>query len=321
MVALGQLPSNWRVPFLTVAMKFTKPALRFDDQAKLLASRGLRIDDTAVAVQFLTHVNYYRLAGYVLPFESDHATHQIRSGTRFEDVVNLYLFDRALRLLVMDAVEKIEVSVRTQWAYHFAHTVSPHGYLDASHARSQKQQARQLTLLAGTIDESKEAFVQHHREKYQDPDFPPVWVACELLSLGQLSQWYTLMKPALRQKIGRSFRLDQQVLQSLLHHLTHVRNISAHHARLWNREFVITSSLPKKGLPKLLAALDDKESRRIYKSLSLIAHMLDCIDCNNEWRTDLGNLLERYNPDLRAMGFPEDWKERAFWKKVQGVAI
>jgi abortive infection bacteriophage resistance protein len=296
-------------------MKFTKPALRFDEQAKLLASRGLRIDDLDQATQFLTHVNYYRLAGYVLPFESDHATHQIRIGTRFEDVVNLYLFDRALRLLVMDAIEKIEVSVRTQWAYHFAHLVGPHGYLDANYALSQKQQVRQLILLASAIDESKETFVKHHREKYQDPDFPPVWVACELLSLGQLSQWYTLMKPAMRKNIGRAFRLDQQVLQSLLHHLTHVRNICAHHARLWNREFVITSNLPKKGLPELLAAFDDKESRKLYKSLCLITHMLDCIDRKNDWRTSLSTLLTSYCPDLTAMGFPNDWKERTFWKK------
>jgi abortive infection bacteriophage resistance protein len=88
-------------------MKFTKPALSFEAQAKLLESRGLLIPDLASATAFLTHVNYYRLAGYVLPFESDHAIHQIRPGACFEQVAQLYRFDRELRLLVLDAIEKI----------------------------------------------------------------------------------------------------------------------------------------------------------------------------------------------------------------------
>jgi abortive infection bacteriophage resistance protein len=127
MTVARQLPSNWRVSFWG-RMKFTKPALSFEAQAQLLASRGLLITDLVSATAFLMHVNYYRLAGYVLPFEIDHASHQIRPGTRFEQVAELYLFDRELRLLVLDAIEKIEVSVRTQWAYHFAHAVGAHAY-------------------------------------------------------------------------------------------------------------------------------------------------------------------------------------------------
>lgn len=295
-------------------MKYTKPALTFEAQAQRLASRGLIISDLDSAVRFLTHVNYYRFAGYILPFESDHASHQIRPGTCFEHVVQLYQFDRELRLLLLDAIEKIEVSVRTQWAYHFAHAVSPHAYLDARNVTSQRQMARQLTILAATIEESKEAFVVHHRTKYQAPDFPPIWVASELVSLGQLSQWYTLMKPGMRQKVARSYRIDQQVLQSVLHHLTHVRNICAHHARLWNREFVITSNLPKKGVPELIAAIDDKNSRKIYKTLCLVVHLLSCIDLEKSWRNRVIALISRYVPDVDAMGFPANWLDRQLWR-------
>jgi abortive infection bacteriophage resistance protein len=203
--------------------------------------------------------------------------------------------------------------VRTQWAYHFAHAVDAHAYLNPQHACSQRQMARQLTLLAATIEDSKEAFVKHHRNKYQDPDFPPIWVACELLSLGQLSQWFMQMKPGMRQKVARTYRIDQQVLQSVLHHLTHVRNVCAHHARLWNREFVITSNLPKKGVPDLIAAVDDKSSRKLYKTLCLINHLLVCIDDDPDWRNRLIALIELRTPDLFAMGFPANWRERKLW--------
>jgi len=59
----------------TLRMKFSKPALTFSGQVKLLASRGLVIDDLEQAARFLTQVNYYRLTGYILPFEADRATH------------------------------------------------------------------------------------------------------------------------------------------------------------------------------------------------------------------------------------------------------
>lgn len=135
-------------------MKYAKPALSFQQQVQLLASRGLQINDQQRAEHYLAHINYYRLAGYCLPFE---AAHQFRPGVRFEDVIGLYVFDRELRLLVLDAIERIEVSVRTQWAYHFAHEVSPHGYLDAQHAHPMRQYARQLAILAAEVERSKEA--------------------------------------------------------------------------------------------------------------------------------------------------------------------
>jgi len=296
-------------------MKYAKPALSFAQQVQLLASRGLQIDDQHRAEHYLAHINYYRLAGYCLPFEADHATHQFRPGVRFDDVVGLYIFDRELRLLVLDAIERIEVSVRTQWAYQFAHALSPHGYLEAQHAKSMKQYARQLAILAAEVDRSKEAFVVHYRNKYTDPDMPPVWVACEMLSLGQLSQWFTLLKPiALRKRMSKCYRLDQQVLQSALHHLTYVRNICAHHARLWNREFVVTSSLPRKSPPMLTAAIKNRDSRQLYNTLCLIVYLMDCINPGHSWRGRLSTLLDEHRPDTNAMGFPSDWANRDLWK-------
>lgn len=296
-------------------MKFTKPALSFHQQVQLLASRGLQMDDAQRAEHYLAHINYYRLSGYFLPFEADHATHRFRTGVRFEDVIGLYVFDRELRLLVLDAIERIEVSVRTQWAYHFAHAVSPHGYLDAKHTHSMRRFARQLAMLGAEVEASKEAFVEHHRTKYDDPDMPPVWVACEMLSLGQLSQWFTLLKPmGLRKRMSKCYQLDQQVLQSALHHLTYVRNICAHHARLWNRVFVVTSSLPRKGLPHLIAAIDDRENPLIYNTFCLIAHLMNCINPGHSWRERLRTLLDTHKPDLGAMGFPADWATRDLWK-------
>lgn len=297
-------------------MKFDKPPLSFEQQLDRLIDRGLHVDDREHALHVLQHVNYYRLAGYLLPFEQDHATHALRPGTTMAAVMAIYRFDRELRLLVLDAMERVEVSLRTAWAYHVAHHASPHGYLDCRHAASAKRFAQQLATLEREIERSRETFIAHHRNKYTDPDLPPSWVACEVMSLGQLSKWYALLRPmSIRKHVARPYGLDQQVLESALHHLTYVRNVCAHHARLWNRSLVVTWKAPAKGAAVLREALGEPESRQLYNSLCLMAYMMEVISPGSSWRSRLKALVAKYAPDVSAMGIPADWRERRLWRE------
>lgn len=109
---------------------FPKAATTHEQQLALLQQRGMIVEDAAEARFYLQHLNYYRLCAYWLPFEADHAAHSFRQGTSFAEVLGLYIFDRELRLLVLDAVERLEVSVRSQWAYQLAHRHGPHAHLD-----------------------------------------------------------------------------------------------------------------------------------------------------------------------------------------------
>lgn len=114
---------------------FTKPATTYAEQVARLQQRGMLIADPAKAAFYLQHLNYYRLAAYWLPFEADHGSHTFLPGSHFDDVLNLYIFDRELRLLVLDAIERIEVSVRSQWAYQMAHIHGAHAHLDPTLAK------------------------------------------------------------------------------------------------------------------------------------------------------------------------------------------
>lgn len=109
----------------TFKLPFPKPATTYAEQVSILQQRGIRVDDQASAEFSLQHLNYYRLSAYWLPFEVSHNPHEFHLGTRFDEVLNLYVFDRNLRLLVLDAIERIEVSARSQWAYHLAHRHGP----------------------------------------------------------------------------------------------------------------------------------------------------------------------------------------------------
>jgi abortive infection bacteriophage resistance protein len=96
-------------------MKFEKPAITIAEQIALMRKRGLRIDNEAEAIHFLKFVGYYRISGYSLPLskKSTDGTHDFKDGVTFTDILNLYRFDRELRLLVMDAIERVEVAFRS----------------------------------------------------------------------------------------------------------------------------------------------------------------------------------------------------------------
>lgn len=299
-------------------MKFNKPPLTLEQQLDQLSQRGLVCTDSAAALHYLGQLNYYRLGAYWLPFETDHASHRFKPGTRFADVLNLYVFDRELRLLVLDAIERVEVAIRTSWAYTLAHRYGPHAHLDA---QLFKQPARnwdyrlQLQKLEAEARNSRETFLQHHYQKYDEP-LPPLWAVVEIMTLGQLSKWYSnLRHGADRNAVAHRYDMDETNLTSFLHHLSVIRNFCAHHSRLWNREFTFTFRLPNHRPSKLVVSLNSQDSRRLYNTLTVLAWLLDCISPQHHWKQRLKALLARHGIDVQRMGFPAVWEQKAIWQE------
>lgn len=273
----------------------------------------MEISDLTQAEFYLQHLNYYRLGAYWLPFESDHTTHIFRSGTKFEEVLNLYLFDRELRLLMLDAIERVEVSIRSQWAYQIAHLHNPHGHLDATLAVNNSRWQKNLAKLTMEVNRSDENFIKHLITTYSEA-LPAVWAVCEVMSLGLLSRWYDNLKPMkTRRAIAVAYGVDEQVLESWLRHLSLVRNICAHHSRLWNRDFTITPTLPR-NKPVGLVSQCVPGSRKLYNTLIILLHLMDMIAPNHIWRSRVKDLLSEHEILLTAMGFPVDWEKSKIWR-------
>lgn len=91
-------------------MIYEKQTLTIDEHIQQLRDRGLNIADEVLAKHYLAHVSYYRLAGYWWPMQSDKVKHTFKENSKFEDVVALYNFDRELRVLLFDVIEKIETT-------------------------------------------------------------------------------------------------------------------------------------------------------------------------------------------------------------------
>ncbi|MGP0014472.1 Abi family protein [Pseudomonas sp.] len=292
---------------------FSKRPTSFPEQVQLLQQRGMTISDPVQTEFYLQQLNYYRLGAYWLPFEDDHAKHRFRAGTSFEDVLNLYVFDRELRLLLLDAIERIEVSVRTQWAYQLAHSHSPHAHLDPSLAFRTDRWQNNLDKLSDEVRRSDEVFIRHLLDTYSER-LPAVWAVCEVMSLGLLSRWYNNLGPMrTRRAIAASYGLDEKVLESWLRHLSLVRNTCAHHSRLWNRDFTITPAVPRSkpsGLPQQFS----KHSRKIYNTLVILLYLMDGIAPQHHWRQRLKALICNHGIPVAAMGFPANWQQLPIWQ-------
>jgi len=298
---------------------FIKPSLTIDQQIAHLKVQGMTVADEALARRWLQHVSYYRLSAYWLPLEhpKGQAGPRFQAGASFELATELYEFDRQLRLLVLDAIERIEVAIRGAWAYALAHQGGPHGYLNAALYSDRSKFHDNLARLVRDVGTSPETYIAHYRSNYDDPAMPPVWMVAELMSFGQISRWYSLLTDrALRNSIAAPLGLPEVVMVPLLKHLSIIRNSCAHHARLWNRGFLLRMRVPQK--PANLAASlmpHNGGPALLYNALTLIHYMLDRAAPGSQWKSRLIDLLDTHPlKNLSAMGFPADWRTRSLWQ-------
>jgi len=298
-------------------MKFEKPALTIEEQLTQLQERGLIIKDFDLAKHYLKYISYYRLRAYWLSFELGETNanpHRFKEGTTLQHIIDLYVFDREVRLLLIDAIERIEVAVRSVWAYHMATKYGSHGYLASNLYKDFDRFITTYSLLQKEQGRSKETFIHHYKKNYCSPRLPPIWMSSEILSFGQLSKWINNLKsPEDRNAIARVFSLDEKIFCPFMHHIAHIRNICAHHGRLWDKEIVMRMKLPQR--PSLLRKTLNKEKpHNIFNTLCVIKFILSTISPTSEWGLKVSTLINSYSVDLAAMGFPRDWESRPLWK-------
>jgi abortive infection bacteriophage resistance protein len=247
-----------------------------------------------------------------------------RANTTFDAVWQRYAFDRHLRLLVMDAVERIEIAVRTQLAYHLVHqSGDPFAYavdLAALPQLKADQRQRLLEDLASETEHSKETFTEHFRAKYGDEHpYMPIWMAAEIMTFGCILTLFRGVHEDIRKQVAVLFGVHDTVLGSWLLTLNTVRNICAHHGRLWNREFGVQPKIPKKigawNRPVPVAG------QRIFTILTICKHCLDRIAPQSYWPTRWRELLAAFPFIPRgSMGFPANWEECPIWAKPKEPA-
>ncbi len=297
-------------------MRYAKPPLTFQEQADLLLARGLRADRELLIAR-LKAVSYYRLSGYWFPFRQSNPDQKFKPGTSLETIWKRYTFDRRLRLLIMDAIERVEVAVRTSLIYHLSHGHGPFGYTDPVNLPniSPRVHADLLKKIKKETQRSKETFVTHFNEKYGDcHEHLPIWMASEIMTFGMLLTLFRGVKTSIKQEIAREYGVTDKVLESWLSALNAVRNICAHHGRLWNRELGYKPMIPKKRKHPEWHEPVAVGNNRIFAILTVLKYLMRQIAPQSSWPERFYKLLAAY-PEIPfwPMGFPKNWRECGIW--------
>lgn len=306
-------------------MQYKKIPLKLDDQVSLLQSRGLKFSDLNQVKHYLSSIGYYRLSAYWLPFETPVAedtrrNHQFLPNTTFDQILSIYIFDRRLRLLVMEAIERIEIFLRASWAQALSEEEGSHAHLKSSNFKCAWNHAQGIYYMGENLRKSSEKFVQHYLKKYSEPHLPPIWAVVETLSMGGLSRWISATKAtSIKKNIATRIGLPTaDILESVLHALTPVRNVCAHHCRLWNRKF--TMQLPY--IKKLKSVMQietvdgqNQPSRQLYNYLVILIQAMDNVNNGSSWKHRLKSHILTATPEQQStMGFPQDWVNQTIFQ-------
>jgi len=324
--------------------EYTKTWLSLDEQVSKLASRGVEVPDLEMCRQLLKAVGYYRLTGYLYPMrESERyddgegrvrvrVLNSYRVGTSIDYAAELIDFDRQLRMLVLEGIERIEVSFRMQLGYvlgrrsAFAH-LDPSNFVDAFTAEqtldggiTASNHQQWIQRVKARQAESDEAFVAHFRDNYGGE--MPIWALTEILELGQLGRLYSGLQNSIATEIATSFGApSKRMMSSWLSSLNYVRNVSAHHARLFNRKLVTAPARPTGEQVPLLGHLKEATSAKqvfgVYNALAVMAYLLRSIDAGSGWPGRIVDLIRTFpSTDFlseESLGVPLGWSKQELW--------
>ena len=303
----------------------------------MLRSRGMTIDAPVQAGEFLRHIGYYRFSGYAHPFRQTRAAGNLDDnfspGVSFQHVMDLCVFDGRLRLMMLEALGWIEISIRSAVAHRLgAKNPLAHRGPDVLRAdfstpsgvqKGGNNHADWLRKHDAAIARAgKEEFVRHHRDAYGGQI--PIWVSVELWDFGLLSKLFSGIKDAEQRAIAKIYGVpNPSAMASWLRAMNFVRNIAAHHGRLWNKDLVdhpqmsVAGDIP--GFDPPPPANFRGAPARVYPVLCVIIFFIRQIAPELEWPRRLRELLTEGFPDapgrsLAEMGFPSDWENSNFWR-------
>ena len=295
-----------------VTSTYNQPQISVKDQIELLKSDGLIFQDEERARHLLENVSMFRMKNYLNPFRQ-RGNRRFRKNTTFDDVYKIYMFDSELRNLVYSELGKIEISIRTQLSLIMGDVAGIYWFEDSSNFRNTNRHILLLNKLADELRRSDDEAIVAFKRRYSNP-FPPRWITFEVSSFGTLSMMYRWINAGkARRKVARFYGLSDTVMESWLHSIVYVRNICAHHSRLWNRKLSINAKIPRRTLKPFINI--PKETKKVYYVLSIILYFLETVNSENTFVARFKVLLTKYpSVDVSAMGFPSNWNDNELWK-------
>ena len=288
-----------------------KPALNYKEQIlKLKDDHNLLISDDKFAEEILKKVNYYRLSGYGIGLKKSDNKEHYKDHISIEHLFNLYCFDSQFKNNLMRTIEQIEIELRTQIAYHLSITYGSDVLMHEDNFiyKTNKEGQTIYSIINENLNkeinrQKNKPFVKHHLRKYGGKF--PIWVSVELMSFGNLSSLFSILKDEDQKEISNYYNTDPKYLKNWILCIVEVRNICAHYTRLYN--------MPLKENPRLYSENEQYKGKqnKIFPILLIIKRILNS---TGQWESllkDIKNTFNKYHGffNYRFMGFPNNWKD------------
>lgn len=290
--------------------------LTVDQQIELLKEKKLIIEDENRARYWLSHVSYYRLKHYTYSFKDINDDNNFIPNTTFDQVVNLYLFDRKLKLILFDGLEAIEVAIKTMLSNTLSNAHGAHWYLEENWFGEKFEHDKFMEGIKEEFADPDETSVKAYKLVYSEPQLPPSWMIMEFQTFGTISKMFehiTARKEKL--EICWHFNLPDNVLISWLHCFTYMRNRCAHHARFVYRSVKHEPILPSRKKHTFLQEVEDVERSSLYAALCCIQHLIGKINPDATFKTDLLMLIDKHpGINYTKMGFTQNWRKEKIWQ-------
>lgn len=311
-----------------------KPFLTYQQQIeKLRDEKGLIVSDEDYAELMLKQNSYFALiTGYKHLFKNK-TTKKYKDGTKFEDIVALYEFDRGLRELFLKYLCRVERHIRSLLSYYFSekHGEAQEKYLDKANYRYTGANIARVDRLVYKLTDiiynpdSQYEYIKHYVSQNHNV---PLWVLLNTVTFGTLSKMYMLLPQDLQIKISTNFPgVNESQLSPMLNILSRFRNACAHNERLFS--YRVKASIPdmllhqKLALPKIRAQYSCGKSD-LFAVVIALRYLLPKDDFFT-LKKELVLLIEKFKHStsaiseselLSAMGFPSNWTSITRFRKI-----
>nr|DAF99594.1 MAG TPA: Abi-like protein [Siphoviridae sp. ctkKt3] len=301
----------------------------YDEQISILESRGMDLldkNERQNAKKLIQRIGYYKLInGYKTPFlDATASTETYLPGTRISELYALYVFDRSLREIFLRYILRVETNVKTLISYTISSNYGHDNYLLYKNFNTSKREAaKEISGVIADLNQaisknSNDPCIRHYLQNY---GYVPMWVLNNVLTLGNISRLYSIMKTNDRQSISRVFKINDDVLENFLHLLSIVRNFSAHGNRLYcirtRRPLINTNAHTFLSIPKSASNEYILGKRDLFAAVIVLRHLMSLQEYkkfNAELTGAINNLSSKLNvisvdDILSNMGFPSNWKD------------
>ena len=300
----------------------SKKPINVDEQVAILRDKGLIVPSLQEAIHFLEWNNFYRIKPYLQVFTSEDGTCFLQ-GSTINHVKSLYLFDAKLRNLLFKACHRIEIALRAQLVHHFSMEFGTNFYDDKGFFFDKFEYQDYLIKINKLINDAERrgvSFIVSHYEKYDRSRNPPAWKIMEILPLGIVVDIYksSTMSDA-KKVIAKKFCLSVKLLTSWLEGLTILRNLCAHHHRIFNQNFHYLLYPHRTLSYPFIISTDTLKSNKLYYYSCCLFYLLQRIEGNKHLQFEFANIIRTFLkqdiPHLKKedMGFVENWEQDSFW--------